>query len=572
LIAGGQSFTVRAQLPEGESAARPTWRSLSALLLAPDGETLYAAGAKSGALAAIDLPTRKVVSEIQLGQSLVAIAGTSDGQTLVACDADADMLLIAHADSGSFRVRTRIPMPSTPASVSIGPDGSNCFVSSRWARVVVQVDINTGKIMASVPLNFSPHCSIFLPDDQTLVVADAFGGRLALIDTKASRLIREVEIPGHNIRGMALSADGKHLLITHSIVTESAATTRDNVFWGILMTSNMRVIPILALLNSQKNPVREAHTHFFGDPGNAAGDPEALAILPDGTTIVCLAGVGEVAVGRYAPYGFRRVQVGQRPSAIAVSPDQKWAYVANAHSDTISIVDIAERTRADTVPLGAGANLTLAQHGERLFYDAKLSLDGWFSCHTCHTDGHTNGQRADTFGDGSHGAAKSILSLLGTSATEPWAWNGSKRTLEEQVRESMRTTMQPKVPVGERDVAALTAYLRTLRPPPAGAGHKLDAQGIARGEKLFSARGCASCHVPPTYTNAHVYDVGLDDGDGGNREFNPPSLRGLIHIAPYFHDGRAKTLEEVFQKYQHRLRSALSDDELRDLLAYLKSL
>jgi cytochrome c peroxidase len=38
------------------------------------------------------------------------------------------------------------------------------------------------------------------------------------------------------------------------------------------------------------------------------------------------------------------------------------------------------------------------------------------------------------------------------------------------------------------------------------------------------------------------------------------------------HDGRAKTVDEVVEKYQHRLRSPLSDDEAHDLVAFLKSL
>jgi cytochrome c peroxidase len=134
----------------------------------------------------------------------------------------------------------------------------------------------------------------------------------------------------------------------------------------------------------------------------------------------------------------------------------------------------------------------------------------------------------------------------------------------------MRMTMQPKSPIGERAVAALTAYLRSLDMPPGAASVRGDA--VARGEKIFAGRGCTTCHPPPLYSNSHVYDVGLNDGDGGNRLFNPPSLRGLIHKAPYLHDGRAKTVDEVVEKYQHRLRSPLSDDEAHDLVAFLKSL
>ena len=55
---------------------------------------------------------------------------------------------------------------------------------------------------------------------------------------------------------------------------------------------------------------------------------------------------------------------------------------------------------------------------------AKLAHDGWFSCHSCHTDGHTNSRLNDSLGDGSFGAPKRVLSLLGVNDTAPWAWNG----------------------------------------------------------------------------------------------------------------------------------------------------
>lgn len=554
------------------SDGTPHWRAPAALWLSPQGDTLLVACSKSGAVSIVDTAASIPIAEIPLGQSLVAMAATPDGSTLAFVDAGADTLLIADRDGRELKIRARVPMPTKPTSVVVDRDGRNCFVASRWSRVVSRVDLAEGKVAGTVAVDFNPHQSILLLDGKTLVVADAFSGMMAMIDTESDRVIREVNIPGHNMRGMALSPSGKELLVTHMIVTESAPTTRDNVFWGITMTSNMRVIPIAALMDAGKNPVREAHTHFFGDPGNASGDPAALAILSDGTAIVCLAGVGDLAIGRYYPYGFRRVPVGRRPIALAISADEKIAYVANAHSDTISVVNIEQRAVVDTIQLGPEPRLSLAEEGERLFYDAKLSLDGWFSCHSCHTDGHSNGHRADTFGDGSYGAPKTVLSLLGTGDTEPWAWNGSKKQLEDQVRETLRMTMQPKAPQGERSVAALTAYLRTLPPPPVAEWQKTDSAAVARGERIFNARRCTNCHAPPIYTNLHLYDVGLDDGEGGNHQFSPPSLRGLVHSGPYFHDGRAKTLEDVFRVYNHRLRTALADHDLNDLVAFLRCL
>ncbi len=152
----------------------------------------------------------------------------------------------------------------------------------------------------------------------------------------------------------------------------------------------------------------------------------------------------------------RRADVGSRPVAVVVARDEKKSiYVANHLSDSISIIDYTlvsqhnNRATATTserpagayasprdlyrevdvasqeIPLGPPAKLSAADRGQLLFYDGRLSHDHWFSCHSCHSDGHSSGELADTLGDGDYGAPKRVLSLLGVADTGPWAWNGS---------------------------------------------------------------------------------------------------------------------------------------------------
>ena len=170
--------------------------------------------------------------------------------------------------------------------------------------------------------------------------------------------------------------------------------------------------------------------------------------------------------------------------------------------------------------------MSLADRGERLFFDARLSHDGWMSCQSCHTDGHTCGMKSDTLGDGSYGAAKQIPSLLGVGTTGPWTWTGSMERLEDQVRTSIQTTMHgPKPAPTAEQVEALTAYLRSLRPlsPVLANGEAtLDAAAL-RGREVFQSRKCDACHTPPEYTSPERFDVGVAD-EVGNRRFNPPSL------------------------------------------------
>jgi hypothetical protein len=73
-----------------------------------------------------------------------------------------------------------------------------------------------------------------------------------------------------------------------------------------------------------------------------------------------------------------------------------------------------------------------------------------------------------------------------------------------------------------------------------------------------------------------VHDVGLDEPGTRYTGHNPPSLRGAYDKAPYLHDGRAKTLLETL-KGDHSPEKVtglgeLTDDELKDLVEYVKSL
>ena len=88
---------------------------------------------------------------------------------------------------------------------------------------------------------------------------------------------------------------------------------------------------------------------------------------------------------------------------------------------------------------------------------------------------------------------------------------------------------------------------------------------------MFERLDCNRCHTPPAFTSSRVADVQLKDEQGVSK-YNPPSLRGVSQNGPYFHDGRAKSLEEVFATFRHQLDAELSDGQVQDLVAYLKSL
>jgi YVTN family beta-propeller protein len=573
--------------PEGASApadadGKPRLRRPVALVHTDNGKWLFVANQRAGSISVIDTSTLKATAEVEVGRRLADLVATPDGRYLLAVDEEADELILLSCRGSALEVTHRLSVSPTPVSVRVSNDGLRCFVASLWSRQVTLVDLGPAlggqekagtrpRVTKTLALPFAPRLQLPVRDAAKLIVTDSFGGNLAVVDLGRGEVESIRELPAHNIRGLALSADGTELLLAHQTLAAHAQTTRDDIHWGNLVTNTLRGLRLDIVLAPDADVLRGSWTSSLDTIGRGAGDPADLAVPANGKPVISLAGVDEVIL--HGPAGNRpRLTVVRRPTAVLLSPDGKRAYVANTFADSVSVVDLVQGKVEGAVSLGRQPELSKNDRGELLFHDARLSNESWLSCQSCHTDGHTNGRLNDNLGDGSFGAPKRVLSLLGVKETGPWAWNGGMASLGDQVRKSIQTTMHGPKPSDEQ-VQELTAYLETLAPPPALARLRgqADEPRVKHGQEVFTKQGCANCHVAPTYTSGKTYDVGLPD-EAGQRYFNPPSLRGVSQGSPFFHDGRAATLEEVFSRYQHQLKDKLTPQELADLLGFLRSL
>jgi len=505
----------------------------------------------------------------------------ADTGLYLATDEAAHQLLVLKANADAVEVLQRLSVSPYPVGVTVWDGGKQAAVTSLWSRRVTFIELDpsakeaarSASIKNVVDLPFAPRKLIMLAKQQKLIVADSFSGRLAVMDPQSHAIEAIRQFPGHNIRGLAVSPNGEMLLVAHQMLNELAHTIRNDVHWGLLMSNDLRWLKIESVLAGGKEAYFGSHMHSLGEPGQGGGDPGGLDVSSDGTMIVTMGGAGQVSFGKEADFSLHRVNVGQRPVAVRLAPDGKNAWVVDQYGDSLVRVNLNLKETAETIPLGPTPELSLAQKGEVLFHDSRLAHDRWMSCHSCHSDGHANGQMNDNFGDKSFGAPKRVLSLLSQKDTAPYAWNGAAPDLFKQIRSSLEITMQRNDDIPDDDVRALAAYVETLELPPPldelrGAA---DPAGIARGKQVFENHDCARCHAGPTFTTPKTYDVGLTD-KLGNKEFNPPSLRGLSHRGPFFHNNSAATLEEVFQKHGHPSGASYAEEEIKDLVKYLRSL
>lgn len=131
-------------------------------------------------------------------------------------------------------------------------------------------------------------------------------------------------------------------------------------------------------------------------------------------------------------------------------------------------------------------------------------------------------------------------------------------------------------------LGALHFYQLAL-PTPTPPEGSFDRAQAARGGALFAGKAqCATCHVPPLFTepgwNTHLpSEIGIDDFQANRspeKTYRTAPLRGLWTHAKggYYHDGRFATLLDVVNHYDTFKSLGLTADEKLALVEYLKSL
>ena len=277
------------------------------------------------------------------------------------------------------------------------------------------------------------------------------------------------------------------------------------------------------------------------------------------------------------------IKVGANPRGLILNRDNTFLFVHNVIDGTLSIIETGNRSVIDVLPI---SNPTVSNDiivGAELFHsaaDSRLSEDHWISCATCHFDGEPDGRTWLGMAAG----PRNTPPLYNLIETAPYTWTGSWDELQDVELKIRRlqvgTGLIEDAPVSAADgpphaglsfdLDLLAAYLLTLKPPTNPS--QFDADLVAQGQALFDSLNCASCHPGPSGTDLQSHDVSPlgPNGESSGQAYDTPSLRFLWMSAPYFHDGSAATLREVFtMPGVHQL--SVEPADLDALIAYLLS-
>lgn len=570
-----------------EYAPSGSYRQPSAMV-SLSGSQLLIATKQTGEIYRLD--TKSGNAELEFGPSklqLEHLVMLSDDHLLVSDNAAEQIVVLqkTSGDSGTreWKVTKRLNTPGKAGGVTFDAFRRRVVVSGVWSRQLYQWSIDESfekwTALPTIDLDFGGGIIATLPGSTDVVVADAFGSNLSVVDTDTSKVVNHQHFD-HNIKSMFVDAERGELVYGHQLLNEFIPAIRGEITWGGMLSNNIRQIKLSGLTNP--NIELDAGNVFtpLGFTGQGGGQPTSIRRLRSGRFVATLGGTSKLAIQTDDRFRFNFFATGLFPVQCELSSDESQVFVLNQFGDSVSVFDI-ETGEAKHYPLGSVRSPTLVERGEQLFHDSRLSHDGWMSCESCHSRGHTTGGLNDNLSDFSQGTPKRILSLLGQRETAPYSWFGAQATLEDQISHSISSTMASDHSVKPHDVEALASFVASLPRPPSVASARIPkserekhdtSTNTRKGKLVFESQGCANCHTPPLFTSDAVYDVALQD-EQGNRKFNPPSLLAVSQReSALLHDGRAKSLEDVVLKYKHQIDGAISAKDASRLIAYLRGL
>ncbi len=569
-----------------------------ALTLSSEGSILYVAELTGESVAIIDTTTGQLTKRIPIGSRVNGLTLSADNKTLYVTAGQENGRLIS-INTTDGKILQNLSTGHTPTSPKITTDGRLLLVCNRYKNTVsiFRLDSNMNEVSIAVPRE--PIAAAITPDNRLAVVANHLqAGRsdvnhiaavVSLIDLTTQRKLMDIGLPNGSggLRDVCISPDGRYAYVTHLLARFQLPTTQVDRGW-----MNTNAFSIIDLQNR-----KWLTTVLLDEMDLGAANPWGIACSADGRLIcVCHSGTHEVSmINRIALHkkitestdlmkiandfsflnGLRlRIPLsGKGPRSVVLYENK--AYVGLYFSDVVDVIDLSrtEDVIAATLSLGSKQTTSDIRRGEMIFNDGEKCFQKWQSCASCHPDGSMDAMNWDLLNDGV-GNHKNVKSLLLSYVTPPVMSSGVRADAETAVRAGMHHIQF--LEFDGNDVDTIDAYLKSMKPIPSP--YLVDGQlseSARRGAKLFESAGCVRCHSGPYLTDMKSHAVGTGRGKEADLKWDTPTLINVWKTAPYMHDGRAVTIQEVLtteNPHDNRGKtSTLTGQQIYDLAEFVLS-
>src|SRR5215471_1169168 len=303
----------------------------------------------------IDPATNKVVGTFLDGiESAHGIAVSPDGNRIYLSEESTNALQVI--DGKTLKTIKSIPLSGNPNLVDITPDGKKIYVAialsytdlSEFPRIkatpaggVDVIDTTSLTRVKTIAMTGGVHDLNVTPDGKFLVVGNARGGKanvMTVVDTKSDDVAWTMPMdPSPSPMAISKKPDGS----TNQIYAQNG---RDNGFQVVdfatrKITQTIKFAPI----EGRENP--------FGPPASSHG----MMVTPDQKTLLVNSRYNS-ALYMYSLPDVKPIGVvnlsGKGAGWLTITPDGKRAYIANEHTNNVSVVDIPTQKEVAVIPVG----------------------------------------------------------------------------------------------------------------------------------------------------------------------------------------------------------------------------
>jgi DNA-binding beta-propeller fold protein YncE len=578
------------------------------------GRFFYITAESADALLVVDAADRKKILEIPVGRRPHSIAVNPDCSIAYVSNFYSDTVSVV--DLKKAKTVSSFSAGMAPAGLALSPEGDRLFVASWMHNDIRILDAHDGSELIHLAGGNKPNRMTLSPD-----------GKQILVTNQLARVSHFPEIPASEVTAIDVSS-GRVLIryrINNAHILEGAAFTPESDLALVLLTRPKNLLPAVQVERGWMATYGFAVIDFqtgntlqfpLDDVDSFYADPSDIVVTPDGRhAFISHGGVDTVSVidmsklrelvrsasdkeqadfannlGLSSKYVIRRIHTGINPRGLAVSPEGQFVYVAESLDDTIGIIDVKRLEITGHIDLGGSKHISVLRRGERLFHSADITFQRQLSCLSCHPYKSVDGLQFDIEPDGLGLNIVDNRTLLGIRETAPFKWKGSNTSLYMQCGIRFARWFTRSSPYSVEDLNALVAYINSLEPlpdkyreakmsltPAQNRGREIFERTSAKdGKPIPETNQCLTCHPAPYYTDRKVNNVGTKSQWDTLEAFDTPQLTDVSYTAPYLHDGKAKTLEEIWTVFSpndtHGVVSDIGKNGLNDLIEYLKTL
>ncbi|MDZ4671976.1 MAG: beta-propeller fold lactonase family protein [Phototrophicales bacterium] len=537
----------------------------ASIALTSTGRFIAVANFLNDTVSLFDLQVRASVAEIPVGDDPRSVAFSPNNQLLLVVNRGSGTLSIV--DVPTRTVTNTYTVGILPYGV-IAANDQFAYVTLQGTHEVIQIDFTTGRIVERITT----------PPDPTglaiwgnlLYITHLWSGDFSLIYTPQGQVVRVISTGDDVSLAQSVMIDptsARAYLPQSRSNADATAITYDTTIFPVVNVVDLRNMSV----------IRNARIAL-----DVADRPVNMPFSLDldttrGLLYVANAGTNDISVINLATgLAQAHVVVGGNPRGVILNLDNSIVVAHNAIDGSLSLIDTRDFSISTTVPV-SDLNIPIDEAiGAELFHsanDPRMSSN-WVSCANCHFDGQSDGRAWQDM----NGVVQNTPVLYGLLDSAPYTSTGAWDELadiELKIRSLqagyglIETGINP--PLGAThsglsiDLDALVFYITTFKAPPTSTTHAPEL--IESGEAIFTELECATCHIGTLGLDGMSHDVGT----GG--DFDTPTLNWLWMSAPYFHDGRAQTLQEVFLlDGVHQIIGEKSLADIDALVAYLQSL